>query len=126
MASVKGDGEGLVQGQTAIPGDSLGTATAAPNSHSAPSTELGPNLDLLSTGTCICCVCCTSLWSYNQWPNAAAIPARLQERSADHITKMNELQEYQSCCSPLLAANHSFQPLWLAELGCPSPVICDF
>lgn len=110
MASVKGDGEGLVQGQTAVPGDSLGTATAALNSHSAPSTKPGPNLDLLSVGTCICCVCCTSLRSYNQRPNAAAIPARLQESSADQkINSRNELQEYQSqllpqlCPTPLLA-----------------------
>lgn len=138
MANVKGDGEGLVQGQTAIPGDSLGTATAAPNSHSAPSTEPGPNQDLLSTGTCICCVCCTSLRSYSQWPNAAATPARLQESSADQIIKsMNELQEYPSqrallprcCLSSALhlcwPGCHSFQhllapPAVLAELGCPS------
>lgn len=79
-----------------VPGDSLGTGTAAPNSYPAPSAEPRPNLDLLSVGTCICCVCCTSLTSYKQRPSAAVISARLQKSSADHIIKnMNELQRYQ-------------------------------
>lgn len=133
MASVKGDGEGLVQGQTAVPGDSLGTATVAPNSHSAPSTKPGPNLDQLSTGTCICCVCCTSSRSYNHWPNAAAIPARLQESPADQIIK--SMNEYQSqLCHAAASALLYPSACWAATASStsrvgvpiPAPPACAF
>lgn len=137
MASVKGDGEGLVQGQTAVPGDSLGTATAAPNSHSAPSTKPGPNLDLLSMDMCICCVCCTSSRSYNHQPNAAATPAKLQESPADQITKsMNEHQSQLChaaasallCPSACWAATASSTSSSAGRVGVPipAPPVCDF
>lgn len=125
-----------------VPGDGLGTGTAAPNSHPAPSAEPRPNLDLLSVGTCICCVCCTSLTSYKQRPNAAAISARLQKSSAHRIMEsINEPQKYQSanelcrpaaapalryaCPRPRAAAPSTPSPPRAApaESGCPSRLL---